>query len=345
MTAPRITRRNLWLSSLSMAVLGAGGLPATPARGDTTIRHGIQIGALGALRTTLPNVEKTHGLKYDIKDFRDSTSALLALDQGELDIANTTSQHLVRAINEGIDVVWIAGWGGGYNVLVARKGFAVPTATNVELKDAILARKRQGRPITIGVPTGSLQHAKLSFYLRSIGVDGERDAQIVNIPFPNHPRALEAGEIDMAMTLCLFGAIAIDKGDARLVRHLFGEESGKQEIGFIVHRKLIRDKPALVQSIVSSHVEAMNMFMGNPDRQVELERKYSRLPDAVIAMQERQFLRYDYRTNVADLKAMAKELRRLGWAKEDYSDRIDRYIDLTFLAKATGRPVADLSRW
>src|SRR5262249_11186393 len=143
MTAPRITRRNLWLSSLSMAVFGAAGLASTPARSDVTIRHGIQIGALGALRTTLPNVEKMYGLKSDIKDFRDSTSALLALDQGELDIANTTSQHLVRAINEGIDVVWIAGWGGGYNVLVARKGFAATTATNAELKDAILSRKRQ----------------------------------------------------------------------------------------------------------------------------------------------------------------------------------------------------------
>src|SRR5215470_7546008 len=345
MTAPRMTRRSLWLSSLSMAIVGAGGFAATSARADTTIRHGIQIGALGALRTTLPNVEKTHGLKYDVKDFRDSTSALLALDQGELDIANTTSQHLVRAINEGIDVVWIAGWGGGYNVLVARKGFAVPTATNVELKDAILARKRQGRPITIGVPTGSLQHAKLSFYLRSLGVDGERDAQIVNVPFPNHPRALEAGQVDMAMTLCLFGAIAIDKGDAKLVRHLFGDESGKQEIGFIVHRKLIRDKATLVQSIVSSHVDAMNTFMGDLDRRIELERRYSRLPDAVIAMQERQFLKYDYRTNVADLKAMARQLHALGWVKEDYSSGVDAHVDFTFLAKTTRRSPAALSTW
>src|SRR5215470_18415795 len=147
MTAPRTTRRRFCISSLSLAALG--GLASTPARGDVTIRHGIQIGALGALRTTLPDVEKRYDLKYDIKDFRDSTAALLALDQGELDIANTTSQHLVRAISEGIDVVWIAGWGGGYNVLVAGKGFTTPTATNAQLKDAILARKRQGKPITI----------------------------------------------------------------------------------------------------------------------------------------------------------------------------------------------------
>jgi ABC-type nitrate/sulfonate/bicarbonate transport system substrate-binding protein len=345
MTPPRITRRIFWRSSLSLATIVAGSLASRYARADDNVRHGIQIGALGALRTLLPSIGKKHGLKYDIKDFRDSTAALLALDQGELDVANTTSQHLARAISEGMDVVWICGWGGGYNLLVAGKGLDLPMADDAALGAAILKRKQQGKPRTIGVPTGSMQHAKLLLYIKSLGIDAERDTQIVNIPFPNHPRALEAGEVDMAMTLCLFGAMAIDKGDARLVRHLFGDKSGKQEIGFIASRKLTQRKPALVQKIVSSHVEAMNTFMGNMDLRIELERKYSRLPDAVIAMQERQFLKYNYRTNVADLKTMAKELRDLGWVKEDYSGRVDKYVDFTFLAKATGQSPAQLSTW
>ncbi len=345
MTSPRITRRTVWLSSLSLAAISAAALAATYARRDDTVRYGTVIGALGALRTVLPSVEKKYGLKYDLKDFRDATSTLLALDQGELDVTNATSQHLVRAISEGIDVVWISGWGGGYNLLVAGKRFDAPMADDAALTAAILARKQQGKPATIAVPTGSMQHAKLLFYLKSLGIDGGRDTQIVNIPFPNHPRALEAGEVDMAMTLCVFGAIAIDKGDAKLVRHLFGDGRGKQEIGFIVNRRLTRDKPELVQHIVSSLVEAMDTFMDNADRRIELERKYSRLPDVVIAMQERQFLKYSYRTNVADLKAMAKELRDLGWVKEDYSDRVDKHLDFTFLAKATGQSPAQLSTW
>ena len=344
MTGPRITRRTVWLSSFSLAAISAGGLASTYARGDDVVRYGTVIGALGALRTVLPSVEKKYGLKYDLKDFRDATSCLLALDQGELDLTNATSQHLVRAISEGIDVEWISGWGGGYNVLVARKGFDAPTA-DAALKDAILARKRQGKPVTIGVPTGSMQHAKLLLYMKSLGVAGERDTRIVNIPFPNLPRALEAGEVDMAMTLCVFGAIAIDKGDAKLVRHLYGEGWGKQEIGFIVNRKLARGKPAFVQRIVSSLVQAMDAFMGDADLRIDLERKYSRLPDAVIAMQERQFVRYNYRTNVVDLKTMARDLRDLGWVKEDYSGRVDKYLDFSFLAKATGQSAAQLSTW
>ena len=342
----KITRRDFGMSSLSFAAALAGSeLVPTSAFAADSVRHGIQIGALGALRTTLPTVEQKYDLKYDVKDFRESTAALLALEQGELDIANTTSQHLVRAMSEGIDVVWIAGWGGGYNVLVASKSFDVTPDDDAALRAALLARKQSGKPVSLGVPTGSLQHAKLAFYLKSIGIDPDRDVQIANIPFPNHPRALEAAEVDMAMTLSAFGAIAINKGDANHVRHLFGGKFGKQEVGFIVNRKLTRDKPDLVQRIVTSHVEAMRLFIGNPDKQIEYERKYSRLPDPVIVMQEKRFLQYNYRTNVSDLKAMAKELRGLGWVKEDYSDRLDKYLDLSFLAKATGQSAAELSTW
>jgi NitT/TauT family transport system substrate-binding protein len=315
---------------------------AGTASAQDVVRHGIQIGALGALRTTLPGVAAKYALKYDVKDFSDSTAALRALEQGELEVANTTSQHLVRAITEGIDVVWVAGWGGGYNVLVARKDFNVPAGNPSALKAAIDQRKGQ---VKIGVPTGSLQHAKLLSFLRATKIDPDKDVQVVNVPFPNHPRALEAGEVDLAMTLAGFGALAMEKSGARLVQHLFDSASGKQEVGFIVHRRLIQRNPDLVQRIVNSHVEAMKLFVGNMDKQVEYEMKYSRFPESVVNTAERQFLRYDYRTNVVDLKSMAKEMQQLGWAKEDLSSRIDNAVDLRFLAKATGQSVDSLSRW
>jgi ABC-type nitrate/sulfonate/bicarbonate transport system substrate-binding protein len=305
----------------------------------------MQIGALGALRTTLPDAAKKYDLVYDVKDFRDSTAVLLALEQGELEIGNTTTQHLIRAISEGIPVQWVCGWGGGYNVLVARKGLDLRPEDGAGLKALTVARKQSGKPLSIGVPTGSLQHAKLSIYLLSIGVNPDKDVQIANIPFPNHPRALEAAEIDMAMTLSVFGALAINKGDAALYLHLFGGQSGNQEVGFIVTQKLIKDKPDLVQRIVNSHVDAMKLFMDQPDRQIEYERKYSRLPDPVIAMQERDFLKYNFRTNVEDIKSMAHDLHKLGWVKDDLSGKVERFVNPTFLVKATELSAAELSKW
>ncbi len=346
MTKHSITRRDFG-RALSTAATGIA-LPAMLARqayAADTIREGLQIGAMGALRTTLPEANKQYDLIFDAKDFRDSTAVLLAIEQGELETGNTTTQHLIRAISENIPVSWVCGWGGGYNILVARKGLDLKQSDSAALKSLAASRKQSGKPLIIGTPTGSMQHAKLTIYLKSIGIDPDKDVQIVNIPFPNHPRALEAAEVDLAMTLSAFGAIAIEKGDAALFLHLFGGNFGKQEIGFIVTEKLIKEKPALLQRIVNAHVDAMKTFMGQPDKQIEFEKKYSRLPDAVIAMQERDFLRYNFRTNIADIKTMARELHELGWVKEDFGSKVDRFVDLSFVAKASGLSPAELSTW
>src|SRR5262249_58244923 len=77
MTRPRMTRRTVWLSSLSVAAVGAAGLAATYGRKVDTVRWGTVIGTLGALRTVLPSVEKKYSLQYDIKDFRDSTAGVV----------------------------------------------------------------------------------------------------------------------------------------------------------------------------------------------------------------------------------------------------------------------------
>ncbi len=194
MTNANITRRQF-----GKALSGAAAAVALPsvlmqhALAADTVREGLQIGAMGALRTTLPAAGKKDDFTLDVKDFRDSTSVLLAIEQGELEIGNTTTQHLIRAISENIPVRWVCGWGGGYNVLVNKKGLDLKSNDGASLKSLADSRKKSGKPMLIGVPTGSMQHAKLAIYLKSIGVDPDKDVQIANIPFPNHPRALEAG--------------------------------------------------------------------------------------------------------------------------------------------------------
>jgi NitT/TauT family transport system substrate-binding protein len=346
MTASGMNRRTFGMA-LTAATAGIA-LPTLwtgRAQASDAVREGIQIGALGALRTTLPAAGKPSDLTFDVKDFRDSTAALLAIEQGELEICNTTTQHLIRAISETIPVKWVCGYGGGYNVLVAQKGLNLKQGDNAALQSLVASRKQSGKPVIFGVPTGSLQHAKLAVYLKSLQIDPDKDVQIANIPFPNHPRALDAGEVDLAMTLSAFGAIAIENGNATLFLHLFGGSFGKQEVGFIVTEKLIKEKPDLVQRIVRTHVDAMKTFMGQPDKQIELEKKYSRLPDPVIAMQERDFLRYNFRTNIADVKTMARELHQLGWVKEDYGPKVESFVDFSFVAKASGLGPAELSAW
>src|SRR5690349_4293174 len=97
MTNRRMTRRTFGRTMAAAA--GGLALPVATtwhALAADTVREGLQIGAMGALRTTLPTTAGKYDLAFDMKDFRDSTAVLLALEQGELEIGNTTTQHLVR---------------------------------------------------------------------------------------------------------------------------------------------------------------------------------------------------------------------------------------------------------
>lgn len=310
-----------------------------------TIRHGILQGNLGSLVLTLPKVEEAHRLTYDIKPFRDTTAALQALDQGEIDACNLTTQHLVRAIDEGMKVTMVCGWGGGYNVLFARADLPVQKDDWAGLKALAAERKKAGKPIKIGVPTGSLQHLKLIWALKTAGIDPEKDVDTVNIPFPEHARAIEGGEVDLAMGVAVFAAMSINSGKGKLFNHLVGGRSGKQEIGFAVRRQLIEKEPDVAERVVKSHVEAIKQFMTDVNRQVELELAYTKLPKPVLEMAQGQFLKFNYRLDVADVEGMAKEMFEVGWVKKDYASQVKDFINLSFLAKATGEPIPQLSTW
>src|SRR5262249_20237016 len=147
-----------------------------------TVREGLTIGAQGAIRIALPEVQEKNDVQYSFKEFPDSTAILLAMEQGELDFAGTTSQHLIRAASEGIDVVWLLGWGGGYNVFVARKAFGISSNNDAGLRAEIMRRRQAGSMVKIAAPTGSMQHLKLTVYLKDLGIDPDKDLQIVNIP-------------------------------------------------------------------------------------------------------------------------------------------------------------------
>ena len=335
----------LWRVAAAAAALLVLSATASTAQEGDKVRYGIQRGALGALRVALAEVEAKQKLKYEFKDFNDSTAALLALEQGEVDVANTTVQHLVRAMDEGIPVIWVAGWGGGYNVLVAVPNLGVAKGDWKGLAALAKKRKAEDKLLKIGVPTGSMQHLKLSVALKAASIDPDKDVSIVNVPFPTHPRAIEGGQVDMAMTLAIFGALSINSGKGALFDHVFGDGAGKQEIGFIVRRDAFEKRTDYVQRIVASHYEAMKGFVNDVPNQIQLELKFLKLPEPVIAMVQRDFLRLNYRTNLPDIALMARQMHAIGWAKKDQSGQISKYVDLTLLEKASGEKVDALGRW
>lgn len=327
----------------TLATAALLGLAGTAAAQDT-VRYGAQIGAQYSLNVLLKENQAKYNLRYEIKDFRSGTENILALEQREVDVSTATTQHLLRAIEESMPIVWVLGWGGGYNTLIARADLPIAPGDYAALKALAAKRAAEGNKLKIAAPTGSMQHLLVLTALKDAGIDPAKDVEIVNVPFPVHPRAIEGGEVDMAAALALFGAMSVNSGKGKLFHHMFGEKWGKQEIGFFVHRKLIEEKPDLVQRIVASYAEAIAK-LADATLRLDLETKGSKLPAPILAMTEKNFLRVDLRTNMADVVVMARRMHAQGWTKRDISGEIDKNVDFRFLEKATGKTKAELSAW
>lgn len=309
--------------------------PGSEPQQVDTVRFGILQANLGSLVLSLPEVEDKYNLKNKIVNFRDSTSALLALDQGEIDIANTTIQHLVRVVDEDMDAIWVHGWGGGYSVFVIPNDVPLEQDDWTAFKKLVLERKQSGNRFTIGVSTGSVQHLNLMLKLKEIGLDPDNDVEILNSPYPDTPRALESGQLDSVFALAPFAALAIEQGVGKLFSHVTDVPSGEQEIGFIVRKELVENNPDLVQRIVSANVEAMDSVINDLEKMFRLEMEYSGLPEPVIRMTYGDFLRINHEINLPGLKQAAKDTFELGWVQADYSDEIENYVDASFHKKAT----------
>lgn len=307
------------------------------------LRHGVQRGAIGAIKSGLADVEAKYGLKYDQKTFNDATAVILAMAQKELDLGNVTAQHVVRAIDQGIELTVVSGWGGGYNVMLSNADINLKKDDIEGFKALVASRKAANNKLKIGTPTGSQQHLKLIYFLKRQNIDSEKDVEVVNISFPDHARALDGRQVDMVMSLAPFVSLAIVNGAGKLFYHVYGPNYGQWEIGFAVRNDIVQSKPEIVQKIVDSHVAAMKMFMDDMPKRLELEKRQSSFPPAVIEMEQRDFLKLSYKIAIDDIKRTAREMAEVGWVKRDLSSEVEKYVDLRFLEKATGLSKSQLS--
>jgi len=278
-------------------------------------------------------------VKFEVSLFPDGAALLAALSTGDILLAAPTKVQLVQAMNRGVDLAMVCGYAGGYVVYVAYKDLQ---ATPGDWRVAIRKGPGAGR-LRVGVPTASLQYVSLLERLKDAGIPQDT-VEIVNVPFNEHVNAIAAGQIDIAAALSLFAAQGLVQDKVKLFDHAKATPIGHFDVGFVTTRKLAKERPDDVQDIVSAHYEAMRNIANDPTRGLAREVKYSELPEAVVK-KSYEFLTFDHRVDVAAIRATERVMRDLGLHTADLSAKVDDYVDLSFLAKAAGKPVADVGRW
>lgn len=344
----RPTRRALLRMAGATAVLAACGPlagPSQPASGRPirTLKVGHLARQLGNLVPQYEEVGPKHGVKFEVSLFPDGAALLGALSRGDILLAAPTKVQLVQAADRGEDLVMVCGYAGGYVVYLTRKDLEVAEGYWDFIKLSQLPDAPRRR-VKIGVPTASLQYVSLLEQLKANGIDAEKDVEIINVPFNEHVNALAAGQIDMAASLALFAAQGLVAGRVNQFLHAKSTRLGHFDVGFLTTRRLAKERPEDLQDVIAAHYEAMRNITTDPTRGLAREVAYAQLPEEVVK-KSYEFLTFDYRVDLAAIRATASAMWDLRLTKQDLSGRVGEYVDLSFLAKAAGRPVADVSTW
>lgn len=330
-----------------VAACGPGPIAVPPSSPTPKAVRPLKVGHLARqLGNLVPQYEEVgpkHGVKFEVSLFPDGAALLAALSTGDILLAAPTKVQLVQAVDRGEDLVMVCGYAGGYVTFLSRKD---ETAAAGDWK-ALLGPRRGGdqpRKVRIGVPTASLQFISTHERLRAAGIDASRDVDIVNVPFNEHVNALEAGQIDIAGALALFAAQGLVQEKVKLFEHAKSTPLGHFDVGFLTTRRLARERGSDLQDVVSAHYEAMRNIETDPTRGLAREVPYSGFSEAIVR-KSYEFLTFDHRVDIAAIRATAKTMWDLRLTKQDLSAKVDEYVDLSFLAKAAGKPVADVGRW
>ncbi|WP_296746750.1 ABC transporter substrate-binding protein [Mesorhizobium sp.] len=217
-----------------------------------------------------------HGLDVSLQTITLTSNVPATIVSKSLEIGGTTPSVFLTAVDSGVDLVGIAASAGHRGadeavgvVAGAKTGIAKPTD---------LAGKRFGVP---GL-TGAL-HIMCVAWLRGQGVDTSK-VDFVEIPFPQLPEVLAAGNVDAVVTINAFVKMMVAKGTGVVIPG-FAESfpNGMAADVYVADRKWAGENAEVVASFRAALADAV-AFAGTDQKAArEAMGVYFKVPPEVLA--------------------------------------------------------------
>jgi len=220
----------------------------------------------------------------------------------QFDLAPSTPPDLIKAVLAGIDVVAVAGQGietrdNPSTHLIVRKGSAI--ASVQDLKGKVIA-----------TPTlGAIIHVSVLYGLKKNGID-PASIRAVEVPFPNMPDQLKAGNVDAVEALEPFAGQLLAAGNSSLGDPLLSISDEVLYTFWIADRKWAANNHAVINAWVASLDQAKQFMDANPQEARAILAKYTRLPEAVV--QKIPFVTYRFSLDPHDFAIWVNVLKDIG---------------------------------
>jgi ABC-type nitrate/sulfonate/bicarbonate transport system substrate-binding protein len=100
----------------------------------------------------------------------------------------------------------------------------------------------------------------------------------------------------------------------------------------------------LAVTFLKAYIEAMDFYATNPDKTLALVAQYTGGTPAILS-EALKHSRWTYRVDIQNAINVGKQGPKFGFTKADMSDKVPAFIDLSYLAEATGKPVDQLNTY
>ncbi|MFB3819931.1 MAG: ABC transporter substrate-binding protein [Candidatus Methylomirabilales bacterium] len=250
---------------------------------------------------------------------------LAAMMQGLCDIMSTANSYVISGRAEGAPITGICGIAGRGQAIVAREDRGIRRLE--DLKGKRLATKKF-----------TSSHVMLMLVLRAVGIDPNKDVQIVDVGEPaGFNVMIERGEADAGQLWEPNVSIAAARpGIRKLELDRFFQLTWATHSGTFVTQKLIQERPEMIQAVVDATVKATELIRRDRDRWLTISQRYlAQSPEILRAAMDNSDPRVDL--DLTMLYRNAEVMLELGIIKRDVTAELEQAVDYRFLERATGK--------
>lgn len=266
-------------------------IPMTIARGAVTIENSILAYEKGFF--------EDEGLDVDLQVTGGGGGAATnsALIAGEMDIAATDAVTAVRAINENMPIVVVAGTKSANpdQPGEASDGLIVPAGSDITDWKDLRGKK-------IGVPElGGLPHLTVVAALEENGIPLD-EVEFVPIPLDALTAAAANGQVDAIFTFSIYLLQAVEQGFTRIGTGVREFLPYAPQVVWVASRDYVEKNPVAVERFLSGLALGTEFGNENPDEVRRVYRENTEMPVPFI-------------DNVMALDILSVEFNKQGWDK------------------------------
>lgn len=328
------------LAVLSLALLSARG--TVSAEGDTV---NVGYGTCAHCLTMALTPKFGRGVTINLVKFNSSNDAFTALIGGSIDVAQVTYLHFIRALDQGIPIVAISGHVNGGSEVLTRNSLGIKPNDWAALRAVIAQDKKAGKLFRVGASRGNAQDIHWRGEFKAHGIDPDTDVEFVNVAdAADDLAALQRGEIDAVSSVEPFASQIRLAHAANHFSFPYDQAAGNLTSLIVVKPEYVQQHPREVQAVVAAMVGMVDDLKSSQGKAEWLDLiKHNTALDQTIAKSALQNEYPDYEIHFKQMLAMERMMRAVNYIEHDVSSsEIASHVDYSFLAKATGKPKAQL---